>query len=192
MVATTYQSVSGAGRTGMDVLGGEIELFATDPDALARGGWVDPGGDLYPRPIGFNVIPHAGPFTDGGYTEEEWKLVNETRKILGDGNILVEPTCVRVPVMVGHSIAATLEFERPWGRPRRSTTSPPLRASSVWSDDKVPTPLDSAGADNTLVGRVRGTLGRLGGISLWAVGDNLRKGAALNAVQIAELLPSIR
>jgi aspartate-semialdehyde dehydrogenase len=192
MVATTYQSVSGAGRTGMGVLAGEIDLLATDPDALAGGGWVDPGGDLYPRPIGFNVIPHAGPFTEGGYTEEEWKLVNETRKILGDGNILVEPTCVRVPVMVGHSVAATLEFERAMGTAEALDHLSAAPGVEVWRDDKVPTPLDSAGVDNTLVGRVRGTLGRPGGISLWAVGDNLRKGAALNAVQIAELLLSTR
>ncbi len=189
MVATTYQSVSGAGKTGIDVLAAEVELLAADPLALVKGGWVDPGGDLYPRPIGFNVIPHAGPFTNAGYTEEEWKLVNETRKILGDGLIRVEPTCVRVPVMVGHSVAATLDFERAIGPAEALDLLAIAPGVEVWSDDKVPTPLDCIGGDATLVGRIRGTLGRAGGISLWAVGDNLRKGAALNAVQLAEMLP---
>ncbi|MBA2337580.1 MAG: aspartate-semialdehyde dehydrogenase [Acidimicrobiia bacterium] len=188
LVATTYQSVSGAGKTGMDVLADEIGLLSADPAALAAGGWVDPGGSLYPRPIGFNVIPHAGPFTEAGYTEEEWKLVNETRKILNDGDIAVEPTCVRVPVMVGHGISATMEFAAPLDGDEARQHLATAPGIALWSDDKVPTPLDCAGRDEVLVGRVRGTLGGGGGISLWAVGDNLRKGAALNAVQLAELL----
>ena len=190
MSATSYQSVSGSGQTGMNVLTHELEILGKDPVLLAEGGWSEPGGDLYSRPIGFNVLPHAGNFTELGYTDEEWKLVNETRKILGDGEILVEPTCVRVPTMVGHGISSTMFFERPvtLDEARRVLADAP--GAQLWDDDKVPTPLDSAGIDDVLIGRVRPTLGEAGGISLWTVGDNLRKGAALNAVQLAELLIS--
>ena len=96
----------------VEVLSHEIDLLGKDRERLVSGGWSDPGSDLYPRPIGFNVIPQAGSFTDAGYTDEEWKLVNETRKILDSDDILVEPTCFRVPVMVGHGIAATMYFRR--------------------------------------------------------------------------------
>jgi aspartate-semialdehyde dehydrogenase len=188
LVATSYQSVSGSGQTGMKLLADEVEILGKDPELLARGGWSDPGSDLYSRPIGFNVLPHAGSFTEHGYTDEEWKLVNETRKILEAPNIQVDPTCVRVPVMVGHGIAATMHFARPLSLDEAKATLARAPGAQLWPDDKVPTPLDSAGVDDVLVGRVRATLGQEGGISLWAVGDNLRKGAALNAVQIAELL----
>ncbi len=188
ITATSYQSVSGSGQTGMDVLNHELEVLGKDRAALAGGGWSDPGGDLYSRPIGFNVLPHAGSFGEQGYTDEEWKLVNETRKILDDESILVEPTCVRVPVMVGHGIAATLFFDRPMSRDEATAVLRNAPGAEVWDDDRVPTPLDSAGRDDVLIGRVRQTVGAPGGISLWTVGDNLRKGAALNAVQLAELL----
>ena len=121
-----------------------------------------PGRVLYPRPIGFNVMPLAGSFTDGGYTEEEWKLVNETRKILGVTATPVEPTCVRVPVLVGHGVAASLRFERAMG-PAEAIEHPQPPGRRVWTDDKAPTPLDTAGVDDVLVGRVRATLGRPGG-----------------------------
>jgi aspartate-semialdehyde dehydrogenase len=134
------------------------------------------------------VLPHAGSFTEQGYTDEEWKLVNETRKILEAPEVLVEPTCVRVPVMVGHGIAATMFFSRPVDVAEAASILSEAPGIRVWGDDRVPTPLDSAGIDDVLVGRIRATLGEPGGISLWTVGDNLRKGAALNAVQIAELL----
>ena len=188
MTATSYQSVSGSGQTGMDVLAHEIDVLGKDRDLLARGGWSEPGSELYSRPIGFNVLPHAGSFTEQGYTDEEWKLVNETRKILDAPAIRVEPTCVRVPVMVGHGIAATMHFGRPVEVEEANAILAEAPGAQLWNDSKVPTPLDSAGIDDVLIGRVRSTLGSEGGISLWAVGDNLRKGAALNAVQIAELL----
>ncbi|HEX9854329.1 MAG TPA: aspartate-semialdehyde dehydrogenase [Acidimicrobiia bacterium] len=188
LVATSYQSVSGSGHTGMTVLSDEIEVLAKDPELLAQGGWSDPGSDLYSRPIGFNVLPHAGSFTEQGYTDEEWKLVNETRKILEAPDVSIEPTCVRVPVMVGHGIAATMAFERPITLDEAKGILAAAPGAQLWGDGKVPTPLDCVGIDDVLVGRVRSTLGEAGGISLWAVGDNLRKGAALNAVQIAELL----
>ena len=184
MVVSTYQSVSGSGRTGIDELSRQIEQLGADRDALVAGGWADPGGDLYARPIGYNVLPLAGTLDGTGYTEEEWKLVNESRKILESDTLEVEPTCVRVPVMVGHSVSATLRFTEPLDveEARRILAAAP--GVSLW-EDRVPTPLDSVGSDDVLVGRVRRTMVE-GGITLFATGDNLRKGAALNAVQIAE------
>lgn len=187
MVATSYQSVSGSGRASMSALIGQVDHFAKDPDSLKTGSWKEPGEGVYARPIGWNVLPYAGDETDLGYTDEEWKLVHETRKILDAPEVMVEPTCVRVPVMVGHGIAATAWFQRPLGADEASSLIADAPGVELWID-KVPTPLDSAGRDEVLAGRIRATVGREGGISLWAVGDNLRKGAALNAVQIAELL----
>lgn len=187
MVVASYQSVSGTGQKGMATLAAEVEHFSRDPKALQHGGWVDPGGEVYVRPIGFNVLPLAGAMAAQAYTDEEWKLVNETRKILDAPGAAVEPTCVRVPVMVGHGLAASCWFARPLGREEAEARIEAAPGVELWRD-RVPTPLDCAGKDEVLCGRVRDTLGRPGGISLWAVGDNLLKGAALNAVQIAELL----
>ena len=188
MTATSYQSVSGSGQTGIEVLTHELDILGKDREALTQGGWSDPNSDLYSRPIGFNVLAHAGGFTEQGYTDEEWKLVNETRKILDAPDIKVEPFCVRVPVMVGHGIAATMFFDRPVSVAEATELLGAAPGAQLWDDSKVPTPLDSAGIDDVLIGRVRPTVGEPGGISLWTVGDNLRKGAALNAVQLAELL----
>ena len=185
IVATSYQSVSGSGQKGMEELLRQTRQLIETPSALQFGGWEDPGGDLYPRPIGFNVLPYAGSETEQGYTDEEWKLVNETRKILEAPEAGVEPTCVRVPVMVGHGIAATARFDRPIGREEALDVLRSAPGVQVWTDT-VPTPLDSAGLDDVLVGRVRETVGEPGGINLWVVGDNLRKGAALNTIEIAE------
>ena len=173
MVATSYQSVSGSGQRGMDELKNQV---------AGR-----PATDLYVRPIAYNVIPYAGTETDAGYTDEEWKLVNESRKILDAPGLAVEPTCVRVPVMVGHSVAATMHFSRPVLLEEALGILSEAPGGELWID-RVPTPLDAAGKDTVLIGRVRQTLGDEGGINLWVVGDNLRKGAALNAVQIAELI----
>lgn len=188
MVAMSYQSVSGAGMTGMDTLMRQTEALVGDREALVSGRWEETGNGPFQRPIGFNTLPMAGSITGEGHTDEEWKLVNETRKILERDDVAVEPTCVRVPVMVGHGISATMWFDSPLdpGTAHRVLDEAP--GVEVWSDDHVATALDSAGADPVLVSRIRGTLGEPGGVSLWAVGDNLRKGAALNAVQIAELL----
>lgn len=188
MTATSYQSVSGTGQTGMDVLAHEIDVLGKDRELLAKGGWSEPGSDVYSRPIGYNVLAHAGGFTEQGYTDEEWKLVNETRKILEAPDIKVEPFCVRVPVMVGHGIAATMFFDRPVSLDEANEVLATAPGTQLWDDSKVPTPLDSAGIDDVIIGRVRPTVGDPGGISLWTVGDNLRKGAALNAVQLAELV----
>ena len=186
MIASSYQSVSGSGMQGMKELSHQIDALRENPDALATGTWEDPGSGLYERPIGFNVLPMAGSLVDT-YTDEEWKLVNETRKILEAPEVAVEPLCVRVPVMVGHGIAASMWFDRDLNREEALGLLQDAPGVQVWNE-KTPTPLDSAGIDDVLVGRVRETVGRPGGVSLWAVGDNLRKGAALNAVQIAELL----
>ena len=188
MVAMSYQSVSGAGMSGMEALMLQTGLLIGQREALVAGTWEDPGNDPFQRPIGFNVVPMAGSMTDAGHTDEEWKLVNETRKILERDDISVEPTCVRVPVMVGHGISATMWFDSPLDPETAQRVIEEAPGVVVWPDDRVATPLDSAGADPVLVSRIRATLGQPGGISLWTVGDNLRKGAALNAVEIAELL----
>lgn len=187
MVVSSYQSVSGSGQQGVTELLSQVDGFRTQVAGLMGGNWEDPGAELYTRPIGFNVLPEAGNRVALGYTDEEMKLVNESRKILGVAELLVEPTCVRVPVMVGHGVAATLRFASPVSTVDAVEVLNKATGVEVWGD-KTPTPLDSAGVDDILVGRIRPTLGEPGGINLWAVGDNLRKGAALNAVQIAELL----
>lgn len=187
VVAASYQSVSGSGQRGVTELMAQHSKLEPDVESLMTGGWVDPGAELYERPIGFNVLPFAGVEVEGGYTDEELKLVNESRKILDIPELAVEPTCVRVPVLVGHGIAATLWFERHVTSGEATSILGSAPGLELWKD-RIPTPLDSAGLDDVLVGRVRETIGRPGGINLWVVGDNLRKGAALNAVQIAELL----
>jgi aspartate-semialdehyde dehydrogenase len=187
VVATSYQSVSGSGQQGVDELLAQRDPLGSDVEALMTGGWVDPGPRLYERPIAYNVLALAGNKLEDGYTDEEMKLVNESRKILDHPSLQVEPTCVRVPVLVGHSVAATLHFDRPVTADEAMSILGSAPGVELWKD-RTPTPLDSAGIDDVLVGRVRETVSTPGGINLWVVGDNLRKGAALNAVQIAELL----
>lgn len=190
LIATSYQAVSGSGQKGISQLSSEIDFLGKDQDALIAGGWEEPDGGLYARPIAYNVLPLAGSMGEAGYTDEEWKLVNETRKILGRDEIKVEPTCVRVPVMVGHGIAANMWFDRRVDLDEAVAVLGDAAGMQLWDDTTVPTPLDAAGIDDVLVGRLRETVGYPGGISLFAIGDNLRKGAALNAVQLAELLLS--
>lgn len=187
IVAASYQSVSGSGQHGVEELMSQNRRLESGLEEMMQGGWTDPEPELYQRPIGYNVLPFAGSEVEGGYTDEEMKLVRESRKILDIPDLAVEPTCVRVPVLVGHGVAATLRFERPLNADEAASILGSAPGLSVWTD-MTPTPLDSAGLDEVLVGRIRETLGAPGGINLWVVGDNLRKGAALNAVQIAELL----
>lgn len=187
IVATSYQAVSGSGQQGVTELLGQQVTLGSNVDALMTGGWDDPEPELYERPIAFNVLPFAGNEVDGGYTDEEMKLVNESRKILDVSDLLVEPTCVRVPVLVGHGVAATLFFDRPVSSDEAMSVISASPGIELWKD-RTPTPLDSAGIDDVLAGRVRETVSTPGGINIWVVGDNLRKGAALNTVQIAELL----
>jgi len=188
MVASSYQSVSGSGQSGIRQLESEMDFFDQHREGLLSGAWEDPEGDLYPRPVAYNVLPLAGTVGDSGYTDEEWKLVHETQKILARDDIHIEPTCVRVPVMAGHGIAATMWCDRKVDLDEAVAVLGEAPGVQLWDDTKVPTPLDSVGIDDVLIGRLRETIGHPGGISLFAIGDNLRKGAALNAVELAELL----
>ncbi len=189
VLIATYQAVSGAGGKAVD------ELKAQNC-ALAENRAVTTPGPAFPVQVAANVIPQIGGFDDNGYTSEEMKLVHETRKIMGDDSIRVTPiVAARVPVFVGHSEAVYVETERPLT---------PAEARSLWADapgiavlDDVggeypyrayPTPLFAAGKDTTFVGRIRQDLDNPNGLNFWVVSDNLRKGAATNAVQIAESL----
>ena len=181
VVVATYQSVSGTGKAGMDELFEQSRnIFVGDPSEPK----------VYPKQIAFNVIPHAGDFLEDGSTTEEWKMVVEAKKIL-DPAIKVSATCVRVPVFVGHSEAVNAEFEREISAEEAQGI---LReAPGVMLIDKreaggYVTPVECVGDYATFVSRVREDPTVENGLSLWVVSDNLRKGAALNAVQIAELL----
>lgn len=179
----TYQSVSGTGRKALEELGRQTAgLLNFQP--------VEP--EVYPVQIAFNVIPHGGDFTDNGYTTEEMKLVWETRKILGDDAIRVNATVVRVPVFYGHSEAVNIETKARLsaGDARRLLASAPgVVVVDAREGGGYPTPVTHAsGNDAVYVGRIRDDLSHPHGLNLWIVSDNIRKGAALNAVQIAELL----
>jgi aspartate-semialdehyde dehydrogenase len=192
MVVSTYQSVSGAGIAGIEELEGQWAKLDGATDQLRRAATTEGlllPGDVWPMPIAGNVIPMAGSVKEEGYTSEEWKLVYETQKILHDDDIRVAPTCVRVPVYVGHAMSANLEFRDPLTLARALE----LLASApgvvlVDDGDGAPTPLEGAGIDPVLVGRVRNDPSQPNSLNLWVTGDNLRKGAALNAVQMAEIL----
>jgi aspartate-semialdehyde dehydrogenase len=192
MVVSTYQSVSGAGQAGMHELDGQWTKYAGQSERLRRAGALDgviEPGDVWPRPIAGNVLPIAGSIGDAGSTSEELKLVRESRKILHDDAIGVSVTCVRVPVYVGHAMTANLRFHRPLTREEAAgllADAPGVQL--IDGGDGFPTPLEASGIDPVLVGRLREDPSQPGGLDLWVTGDNLRKGAALNAVQMAELL----
>jgi len=191
LVISTYQAVSGAGLGGVAELDGQVKAVVEDAAKLTHdGGAVAmPEAQAFSAPIAFNVLPLAGSIVDDGLNEtgEEKKLRDESRKILGIPDLLVSGTCVRVPVYTGHSLSINAEFARPLS-PERAyellDDAPGVRVA------EVPTPLDAAGGDVSLVGRIRVDPGVPDGrgLALFVSGDNLRKGAALNAVQIAELL----
>ncbi len=191
MIASTYQAVSGSGLAGVEELHGQAQAVVADSEQLVHDGsaLTFPEPNKYVAPIAFNVIPLAGSFVDdgSGETDEDQKLRNESRKILGLPDLLVSGTCVRVPVYTGHSLSINAEFARPLSpqRARELLASAP----GVTLVD-VPTPLAAAGVDDSLVGRIRQDPGVPDGrgIALFVSGDNLRKGAALNTIQIAELL----
>ena len=189
LVASTYQAVSGAGLAGVDELADQLAKAGDAArDLTYRGDAVDlPPASVFPAPVAFNVVPRAGdPLDDGsGETVEERKLRDETRKILGLPDLPVAATCVRVPVFTGHSLALSAEFAEPLA-PVRAVELLAGAPGVVLAD--VPTPLAAAGTDPVLVGRVRRDPSVPGGrgLSLFVSGDNLRKGAALNAVQVAE------
>jgi aspartate-semialdehyde dehydrogenase len=181
VVVATYQSVSGAGKAGMDELFEQSRnIFVGDTNAPVK----------FTKQIAFNVIPHIDAFLDDGSTKEEWKMVVETKKIL-DPKIKVTATCVRVPVFVGHSEAINIEFENEISAKdaqRILREAPGVMLVDKREDGGYVTPVEAVGEYATYVSRVREDPTVENGLSLWCVSDNLRKGAALNAVQIAELL----
>ncbi|MCU1690998.1 MAG: asd [Frankiales bacterium] len=187
LVASTYQAVSGSGVAGVEELDTQVRAVAEGAAGLAFDGRaVDfPPAKKYVAPIAFNVIPMAGSVVDDGSfeTDEEQKLRNESRKILGIPELRVSGTCVRVPVFTGHSLSLNVEFARPLSVARALEL---LRGAPGVELSDVPTPLQAAGADPSFVGRLRQD--GEDGLALFVSNDNLRKGAALNAVQIAELL----
>ena len=180
-VVATYQSVSGAGKEAMDELFRQTRaIFVADPIELGK----------FTKQIAFNVIPHIDVFMDDGYTKEEWKMMVEVQKIL-DPDIQVVATCVRVPVFIGHSEAVFLEFEKPITAQRARAIlreAPGCLVIDKHEDGGYITPVEAAGEDATYISRIRKDPTVEHGLSLWVVSDNLRKGAALNAVQIAECL----
>ena len=181
VVVSTYQSTSGAGKEGMD------ELFSHTRSSFVH---EKSPPQQFTKEIAFNCIPHIDTFMDDGSTKEEWKMVVETHKIL-DPNIAVHATCVRVPVFIGHGEAVNVEFERPVtaGEARALLReSPGIEIVDIREDGGYMTPLECAGEDAVYVSRIRKDPTVPHGLSFWCVSDNLRKGAALNAVQIAETL----
>ncbi len=180
----TYQSVSGTGKPAIE------ELARQSAQALNGQGIED--YKVYPRPIAFNVLPHIDVFLDNGYTKEEMKMVWETRKILGDDSILVNPTAVRVPVFYGHSEAVHIETrEKISAEAARKllAKAPGVTVVDERKDGGYPTAAtDAAHQDGVFVGRIREDISHPRGLDLWVVSDNIRKGAALNSVQIAEVL----
>ena len=181
VIVSTYQSVSGAGKAGMDELFEQSRnIFVGDPSLPVK----------FTKQIAFNVIPHIDSFMDDGSTKEEWKMVVETKKIL-DPRIKLNATCVRVPVFVGHSEAVNIEFERELSAEAAQDIlreAPGVMLIDKREDGGYITPVEAAGDSATYISRVRDDPTVDYGITLWCVADNLRKGAALNAVQIAELL----
>jgi len=179
----TYQSVSGGGRSALEELGRQTAALLS---------FQEPNPERFPVQIAFNLIPHIDEFQDNGYTKEEMKLVWETRKILGDANIQVNPTAVRVPVFFGHSEAVNIETrEKISAAEVRALllTAPGVEVVDEPKAGGYPTPVTHAsGTDPVYVGRIRDDFSHPRGVNLWIVSDNIRKGAALNAVQLAELV----
>lgn len=198
MVATSYQAAGGAGRTGIEELLDQSRAMLERAEALVTDGAqveADFDPEAFSKAIAFNVLAHCGSFADGRYTDEEWKLVRESRKILDLPALRVSPTCVRVPVVVGHAIAARMSFTEPVARDAAMAAfraAPGLIVEDGTGQEgealAYPTPLASAGRDEVLVGRVREDLADAHSLNVWVVGDNLLKGAALNTVQLAELV----
>lgn len=181
-VVSSYQAASGAGRSAMEEYDAQVRAVARGETPVVR---------AFPRQLHGNVIPHVDVFLPDGSTKEERKLTDETRKILGAPDIGVAATCVRVPVRRAHSVAATLEFERPLSVARAAevlAAAPGVVVVDAAHPSQYPTPLEVSGRSETFVGRLREDSSRTGGLMLWCVGDQLLKGAALNAVQIAEIL----
>jgi aspartate-semialdehyde dehydrogenase len=188
LIVSTYQAVSGGGQAGVDALASEIRTVGDRSALLAADGAAleFPEPRKFARNIAFNVLPYAGAYVgDDGWTDEELKLVNESRKILSLPNLRVAGTCVRVPVYTGHSLSLNAEFSRPISVARAKEV---LACAAGVKLVDIPTPLEAAGQDPSYVGRIRKDTTVENGLLLFVSSDNLRKGAALNAVQIAELV----
>jgi len=186
LVASTYQAVSGGGLAGIDVLASQLAQVGDRAREFAHGaGDLAPAPEKWAVPMAHNVVPLNYVYAEDGYTEEEIKLRDETRKILGIPGLPVSGTCVRVPVFTGHSLSMNVEFERPLSVERALEL---LAAAPGVVVTEVPNPLEATGQDPVFVGRVRRDPTVENGLVLFVVGDNLRKGAALNTVQIAEAL----
>jgi aspartate-semialdehyde dehydrogenase len=182
LVVATYQSASGAGARAME----EVKQQA---QAILAG--ETPVAESFPYPLAFNLFPHNSPLNDLGYCQEEMKMVNETRKIFSAPSLRITATCVRVPVLRAHSEAINIEFGQPFGVARAReilAQAPGVKVVEDWHRNYFPMPMEASGQDDVLVGRIRQDISNPNGLELWLSGDQIRKGAALNAVQIAELL----
>ncbi len=182
IIVSTYQSASGAGARAME----EVKIQA---QAILNG--ETPKAEILPYPLAFNLFPHNSPMTEFNYCEEEMKMINETRKIFNAPDIQISPTCVRVPVLRAHSEAVNLEFSSPFAVEKAReilTNAPGVKLVEDWAKNYFPMPIDATGKDEVLVGRIRQDLSNPNALELWLCGDQIRKGAALNAIQIAELL----
>ena len=181
IVVDTYQSVSGVGGTGA------LEELKTQVKQVLEGEVTVP--HVFPHQIAFNVLPEIDVFMDNGYTKEEWKMLEETRKIMHADNIAVSATCVRVPVLIGHAMAVHAEFSQPMAvddAQRILSRAPGIKVLDDTSISLYPQPWAAAGSDEVFVGRIRKDASHENGLAMWIVADNMRKGAALNAIQIAE------
>lgn len=182
IVVSTYQSASGAGARAM----AEVE---TQAQAILAG--ESPKAEILPYPLAFNLFPHNSPLGDNHYCQEEMKMVDETRKIFEAPDLRVTATCVRVPVLRAHSEAINLEFDRPFAVEKAQelvASAPGVSLVEDWKQNYFPMPIDATGKDDVLVGRIRQDISHDSSLEMWLCGDQIRKGAALNAVQIAELL----
>lgn len=182
IVVSTYQSTSGWGKEAVAEMFDQTRALLENPEAKVE-------VKILPKRIAFNVVPQIDQFIDNGYTKEEMKMVNETRKILEDQSIAITATCVRVPVAIGHSEAVNIKTKKKISVEKvRELLSkfPTVRVVDNFKNQVYPTPIDCVGIDDTLVGRIREDISQENGIEMWIVSDNLRRGAALNAVLIAE------
>jgi aspartate-semialdehyde dehydrogenase len=182
LVAATYQSASGAGARAME----EVKVQSR---AILQG--EEPKAEIFPYPLAFNLFPHNSSLNEMGYCEEEMKMVNETRKIFGAPEMRITATCVRVPVLRAHSEALNLEFASPFSVAQARevlSQAPGVKLVEDWKANHFPMPIEASGKDEVLVGRIRQDISNPNGLELWLSGDQIRKGAALNAVQIAELM----
>ena len=187
----TYQAVSGSGTRGVEELTRQTSAFVKATADTTRSARADDSPTIFPHPIAFNLLPHVDSFLENGYTKEEVKMQDETRKIMHLPELRVSATCVRVPIYRAHSVAVTAEFERSVSIEQARevlSKAPGLELVDEPHSNRYPMPLNVAGKDNCEVGRVRLDCALENGLSFWVSGDQLLKGAALNAVQIAELL----